>query len=161
MRGIKYIVDEKGKKTAVVIDLKKYGELWEEFYDYILCLEREKEPDLTHIRPELLQVEGHQRLVHVARDVGQDHGGHEKLEPVGEQWRFSLGHGLAHSYPCTMVGLPANGPRWCCLTVSRCCCEGTLPPHSHYTEFSSRVHYLGERSPDGGPSAEGGRTCVL
>ncbi len=47
MRGIKYIVDEKGEKTAVVIDLKKYGELWEELAGLLLYLERKDEPRLT------------------------------------------------------------------------------------------------------------------
>ncbi|OPX21596.1 MAG: hypothetical protein B1H03_06315 [Planctomycetales bacterium 4484_113] len=45
--GIKFIVDDKGKKTAVIIDLEKYGELWEDIYDYIICLERENEPRET------------------------------------------------------------------------------------------------------------------
>jgi len=31
MDGIRFIVEEKGRKTAVVIDLKKYGEIWEAF----------------------------------------------------------------------------------------------------------------------------------
>ena len=33
MEGIQFVVDESGKKTAVLADLKKYGELWEDFYD--------------------------------------------------------------------------------------------------------------------------------
>lgn len=32
MKGIQYIVDDNGAKTAVVIDLKQWGSLWEEFY---------------------------------------------------------------------------------------------------------------------------------
>lgn len=47
MSGIKYIVDEKGNKTAVIIDLKKYGELWEELEAFLLYLERKDEPRLT------------------------------------------------------------------------------------------------------------------
>ena len=47
MDGIKFIVDEKGKKTAVIIDLEKYGEVWEDFYDYLTCLERENEPTVS------------------------------------------------------------------------------------------------------------------
>lgn len=31
MDGIRFIVDEKGRKTAVVVDLKKYGKIWEDF----------------------------------------------------------------------------------------------------------------------------------
>ena len=33
MNGIQYVVDEKGRKVAVQIDLKKYGALWEDFWD--------------------------------------------------------------------------------------------------------------------------------
>ncbi len=47
LSGIKYIVDEKGRRTAVVIELDKYAEELEEFLDYLDCLEREKEPDLS------------------------------------------------------------------------------------------------------------------
>ena len=33
MEGIQYVIDDKGQKTAVLIDLMKYGKLWEDFYD--------------------------------------------------------------------------------------------------------------------------------
>ena len=33
MSGVQFIVDEHGNKTAVVIDLKKNANLWEDFYD--------------------------------------------------------------------------------------------------------------------------------
>ncbi|HAC63351.1 MAG TPA: hypothetical protein DCF68_07365 [Cyanothece sp. UBA12306] len=36
MKGIQYIIDETGKKTAVVIDLKEWGQLWDEFYQNLL-----------------------------------------------------------------------------------------------------------------------------
>ncbi len=38
------MVDEQGKKTAVVIDLKKHRELWEDFYDSALAHARRDEP---------------------------------------------------------------------------------------------------------------------
>ena len=44
MEGISYVVNEKGEKTAVLIDLKKYGELWEDFYDSIIAATRSEEP---------------------------------------------------------------------------------------------------------------------
>ena len=44
MSGIQFLVDEQGKKTAVVISLKKHGELWEDFYDAMLAAQRENEP---------------------------------------------------------------------------------------------------------------------
>ena len=36
MKGIQYLVDDSGDKTAVLIDLKKYNELWEDFYGSVL-----------------------------------------------------------------------------------------------------------------------------
>jgi len=47
MDGIRFIIDEKGNKTAVVIDLGKHGEVWEDIYDYLTCLERQGEPTIS------------------------------------------------------------------------------------------------------------------
>ena len=33
MQGIQFVTDEKGQRVAVQINLKKFGELWEDFYD--------------------------------------------------------------------------------------------------------------------------------
>ena len=44
MTGINFLVDDKGDKRAVMIDLKKYGKLWEDFYDTLRVKERESEP---------------------------------------------------------------------------------------------------------------------
>ena len=44
MEGIQYVTDDKGRKTAVLIDLKKFGELWEDFYDALIARERADEP---------------------------------------------------------------------------------------------------------------------
>jgi hypothetical protein len=44
MKGIKFIVDDKGKKTAVLIDLKEHGDLWEDFYDKLIARSRDDEP---------------------------------------------------------------------------------------------------------------------
>jgi hypothetical protein len=33
MEGIQYVTNEKGERVAVQIDLKKFGEAWEDFYD--------------------------------------------------------------------------------------------------------------------------------
>ena len=42
MKGIQYVTDESGKRTAVLIDLKRYSRLWEEFHDSKLMDERLK-----------------------------------------------------------------------------------------------------------------------
>jgi len=44
MKGVQFVVDEKGQKTSVVIDLKEYAELWEDFYDSALARSRRHEP---------------------------------------------------------------------------------------------------------------------
>jgi hypothetical protein len=44
MPDIQFVVDEKGRKKAVVIDLKKYGDLWEDFYDTLVARQRAREP---------------------------------------------------------------------------------------------------------------------
>ncbi|MGH7411681.1 MAG: hypothetical protein ACREJ6_11575 [Candidatus Methylomirabilis sp.] len=44
MQGIQFLTDARGKKKAVMIDLKKYGELWEDFYDSLTARKRAAEP---------------------------------------------------------------------------------------------------------------------
>ena len=40
MEGIQFVTNDKGKKVAVLIDLKRHGELWEDFYDQLIVEER-------------------------------------------------------------------------------------------------------------------------
>ena len=47
MKGVKYYYDEKGEPTAVLIDLKKNPEVWEDFYDFMTLDERRDEPTRT------------------------------------------------------------------------------------------------------------------
>ena len=44
MRGIDFVMNKSGKKTAVLIDLKRHGQLWEDFYDTMLTDSRAHEP---------------------------------------------------------------------------------------------------------------------
>jgi hypothetical protein len=44
MSGISFVVDERGRKTAAVIDLQRHGRAWEDFYDTLLTQSRENEP---------------------------------------------------------------------------------------------------------------------
>ncbi len=44
MEGIRFLIDEQGEKTAVQIDLAKYGALWEDVYDILIAQERQDEP---------------------------------------------------------------------------------------------------------------------
>jgi len=49
------MVDERGQKTAAVIDLRKHEQLWEDFYDALLAESRKNEPreSLASIRQRL------------------------------------------------------------------------------------------------------------
>lgn len=44
VKGIQFLVDDSGRKTAVQIDLRKQGRLWEDFYDRALAKQRASEP---------------------------------------------------------------------------------------------------------------------
>lgn len=44
MKGIQFLVEDTGEKKGVLIDLKKYGDLWEDLYDAILAHDRRDEP---------------------------------------------------------------------------------------------------------------------
>jgi len=44
MKGVQFLIDEKGEKSAVLIDLKRHSELWEDFYDRAIARNREGEP---------------------------------------------------------------------------------------------------------------------
>ena len=56
MEGIQYQIDDQGHKRAVVIDLERYGALWEDFYDVLLAEQRLQEP-----RETLKEVKAHLR----------------------------------------------------------------------------------------------------
>mgnify|MGYP000198848273 CR=1 FL=1 len=47
MEGIQFVTNDRGQKIAVMIDLRKYGELWEDFYDSITAHSRANEPRET------------------------------------------------------------------------------------------------------------------
>jgi len=47
LKGIHFVVDESGEKVAVQIELKKYGNLWEDFYDTLIAVSRTDEPRET------------------------------------------------------------------------------------------------------------------
>ena len=43
MKGVEFVVDDSGKKKAVLIDLGQWGELWEDFYDILVSELRKDE----------------------------------------------------------------------------------------------------------------------
>ena len=44
MKGVQFVVDDSGKKRAVLIDLSEWGEIWEDFYDVLVSESRKDEP---------------------------------------------------------------------------------------------------------------------
>lgn len=57
MTGIKFITDEAGQKTAVVIDLKKHKALWEDLQDVLVSRSRrhEKRIPLAAVKADLIK----------------------------------------------------------------------------------------------------------
>jgi len=57
MKGIQFVVDDRGEKTAVLIDLQEHGDLWEDFYDCLIARARADEPraSLAEVREQLRQ----------------------------------------------------------------------------------------------------------
>jgi hypothetical protein len=47
MRGVQFLVNEDGEKTAVVLDLQELGELWEDFHDILVSRSRAKEESVS------------------------------------------------------------------------------------------------------------------
>ena len=57
MTGIQFVTDDKGRKVAVQIDLKKYGALLEDFWDGLISQSRrhEKRIPLEKIKADLIR----------------------------------------------------------------------------------------------------------
>ena len=44
IKRVEFVVDEDGEKTAVLINLRRHRDLWEDFYDTALAEARKDEP---------------------------------------------------------------------------------------------------------------------
>jgi hypothetical protein len=47
VKGVQFVTDSDGQRIAVQLDLKEWGELWEDIYDNMLADERAGEPTAT------------------------------------------------------------------------------------------------------------------
>jgi hypothetical protein len=47
MSGVSYVLNAKGDRTAVLIDLKRHGRLWEDFQDGLVAQARKHEPRVS------------------------------------------------------------------------------------------------------------------
>jgi hypothetical protein len=63
VRGVRFLVDAAGRKTAVQIDLKTQARLWEDFYDRALAEQRASEPreSLEAVKQRVDRVVGRRR----------------------------------------------------------------------------------------------------
>jgi len=43
MKGIQFVTDDAGKRTAVLISLAEWGEVWEDIYDIMVSESRKSE----------------------------------------------------------------------------------------------------------------------
>jgi hypothetical protein len=48
MSGIQFVTDEKGRKVAVLIDLKKHGAIWEDIWDGLVSESRRNEKSVPY-----------------------------------------------------------------------------------------------------------------
>jgi len=47
IRGVQFVTDTEGRKVAVLLDLKEWGELWEDIYDNMVADSRKAEPTIS------------------------------------------------------------------------------------------------------------------
>lgn len=57
MEGIQFVTNDKGERVAVQIDLRKYGDVWEDVYDSLIARQRAKEPreSLASVKERLIK----------------------------------------------------------------------------------------------------------
>ena len=57
MTGIQFITDDKGRKTAAIIDLKKHRALWEDIEDVLVSRSRrhERRISLDRVKADLIK----------------------------------------------------------------------------------------------------------
>ncbi len=47
LKGVQYVVNDKGQKTAVLLDLLEWGGYWEDFHDIMVSESRMNEPTVS------------------------------------------------------------------------------------------------------------------
>ena len=61
MTGIQFVTDEKGRKTAVLSDLKKHHAIWEDFWDGLVSESRRKEKGIPYEQYRAKRLKGHRQ----------------------------------------------------------------------------------------------------
>ncbi len=47
MEGVNFVTNDHSERIAVMIDLNKYGELWEDFYDCLVAEQRKDDETIS------------------------------------------------------------------------------------------------------------------
>lgn len=47
VKGVQFVTDTDGQKVAVLLDLKEWGEMWEDIFDNVLADERAGEESVS------------------------------------------------------------------------------------------------------------------
>ena len=47
MKGVQFLSDARGRKTAVLLDLRRHRRIWEDVYDAMVAEGRKSEPRVT------------------------------------------------------------------------------------------------------------------
>jgi len=82
MEGIQFVINDKGEKTAVIIDLIKHGELWEEFYDNLIVKMRKNEPVKEELEQHITSIT-EQLCGSWGEEPAEDYDFHIELERFG------------------------------------------------------------------------------
>ena len=61
MNGIQFVTDEKGRKVAVQIDLRKHKALWEDLQDVLVSKSRRKEKSIPYEEYKARRVKGNRQ----------------------------------------------------------------------------------------------------
>lgn len=46
IKGVQFVTDSSGHKVGVLLDLREWGELWEDIYDTMVARDRGNEPQM-------------------------------------------------------------------------------------------------------------------
>ncbi len=46
IKGVQFVTDSAGHRVAVLLDLREWGELWEDIYDNMIAKDRAIEPSM-------------------------------------------------------------------------------------------------------------------
>lgn len=47
MEGVQFVIDDKGGERYVLLDLSRWGEVWEDIYDILVSQSRRGEPTVS------------------------------------------------------------------------------------------------------------------